>query len=71
MKNFIIFTIWVILLVVLCSSCSVSKPVVKKFTVIKIYDGFFAAKNGKTVLMFAPQDSVYVGKIINVSIAKR
>lgn len=59
-----------ILIAALFSGCAVQKPVVKKFEVIKIYDGFFAAKNGKTVLLFGSQDSVFIGKIINVSIGK-
>lgn len=59
------------LLIILLASCTVQKPVIKKFTVVKIYDGFFAAKNGKDVLLFAPMDSVFVGKVIDVSIGKK
>lgn len=57
--------------IVVLFSCAVQKPVVKKFEVVKIYDGFFAAKNGKTVLLFGTQDSVFVGKVINVSIGRK
>lgn len=60
-----------VVIVMIFSSCAVSKPVVKKFTVIQVHDGFFAAKNGKTVLLFGTQDSVFVGKIINVSIGRK
>lgn len=63
-----------ILISMILTSCAVQKPVkpvVKQFTITKIYDGYFAARNGKTVLLFGTQDSVYVGKIINVSIGKK
>lgn len=62
-----------ILLSMILTSCAVQKPVVKQFTITKIYDGYFAARNGKTVLLFGTQenDSAYIGKVINVSIGRK
>lgn len=62
-----------IAIIMIFSSCAVQKPVVKQFTVIRVHDGFFAAKNGKTVLLFGTQanDSAYIGKVINVSIGRK
>lgn len=67
----ILVLIYALILCFILSACSVSKPTVKQFVVTEIHDGFFAAKNGKTVLLFGTQDSVYVGKVINVSIGKK
>lgn len=69
LKFLIIFFAFIVVSMIL--SCAVQKPVVKQFTVIRVHDGFFAAKNGKTILLFGTQDSVYVGKVINVSIGKK
>lgn len=68
LKFLLIFLAFIVMSILF--GCSVQKPVVKKFEVIKVYDGFFAAKNGKTVLLFEIQDSVFVGKVIDVSIGR-
>lgn len=65
------YWILIALSMIILTSCSVSKPTVKQFVVTEIHDGFFAAKNGKTVLLFGIQDSVWLGKIIPVSIGHK
>ncbi len=61
------------ILILLFCSCTVSKPVVRQYRVVNTGIGVFAAKRGSQVLWFGMQkgDSVYVGKIINVSIGRK
>jgi hypothetical protein len=58
-----------LLIILLFCSCAV-RPQVKQFTVTKVYDGYFQAKSGRRVLYLATQDSVYIGRIINVSVSQ-
>lgn len=68
----ILILIYAIIFCLLLFSCSVSKPpTVKAFVITGIYEGFFAAKNGNTTLLFSTQDSIFIGRVIYVSIGTK
>lgn len=68
----ILIIIYALVFALLLLSCGVSKPpVVKAFVITGIYEGFFAAKNGNTTLLFSTQDSIFIGRVIYVSIGTK
>lgn len=58
-----------LIIILLLTSCSVTKPEIKYFRVVEVSGKTFVAVSGKlkAVFLVAPNDSIYVNKIIAVS----